>query len=149
MKIAKPKITCHNTNKEGVHTVNLINMVLNDNNQLVKKSSKQKVPYSQIKLSRLDGKKHKTSSSLLDTGADIPVISPRVALELGAQITPTRSKARDTGNRNLPLVGETILRFSCTCSHHRCRIKKTRRCLVFPEMGNTEVIVPYDLSIEL
>ena len=89
MKIAKPKITHHNTSKEGVHTVNLINMILNDNNQLVKKTSKQKAPYSQIKLSRLDGKKHKTSSSLLDTGANIPVISHRLALELGAQITPT------------------------------------------------------------
>ena len=97
----------------------------------------------------MDGKKHKTTSSLLNMGADIPVISHRIALELGAQITPTRSKARDAGNRDLPLIGETTLRFACSCSHHRCRITKIRRCLIFPEMGGTEVIVPYDLSIAL
>ena len=97
----------------------------------------------------MDGKKHKTTSSLLDTGADIPVISHKIALELGAEILPTSSKARDTRNRDLPLIGETTLRFACSCSHHRCRITKIRRCLIFPEMGGTEIIVPYDFTIAL
>ena len=96
MKIANPKITRHNTNEDGIHTVNLINMILNEKNKLVKKTNKHNAPYSPIKLSTMDGKKHKTTSSLLDTGADIPVISHGIALELGAQITPTWSKARDT-----------------------------------------------------
>ena len=77
---ANPKIKWHNTSEEGIHTVNLVNMILDDENKLVKKIKTHNAPYSPIKLSTMDGRKHKTTSSLLDTGADIPVISHKIAL---------------------------------------------------------------------
>ena len=57
MKIANPKIKRHNTSEEGIHTVSLVNMILDDENKLVRKIKTHNAPYSPIKVSTIDGKK--------------------------------------------------------------------------------------------